>query len=447
KGVMIEHRNIVNTILSQIEIFNLNNCKNSLQFASFSFDASVSEIFISLLSGTSLHIATNEVRENPKNLEEFIIDRRIDIATIPPAYLRYMDVNSLEGMVSLITAGESPDYGKVKEYLEMKKGDYFNAYGPTETSICGTIFKIGKEEDLNCTSLPIGKPIHNVNLYVVDNEGGIVPKEVVGEICISGYGVARGYLNKPELTKEKFIKTMYVKEETLYKTGDLGYWTAEGNIVFVGRKDDQVKINGYRIELEEVASKLKEKSGIKQSYVTVFNKENEGKELVAYVTSNEKLQSSELRKYLVERLPRYMVPTYFIQIDELPITTNGKIDKKSLLLPDGMGMNTGIEYVAPQNGNEENLIKILSNQLGIDSNKIGVLDNFFDLGMNSIKLMKFINVLNQKFDLEIKPVVLFQYPNIKELTHYLFHKDEENEDLQDENITQEFEDMLDLMEE
>ncbi|WP_167455902.1 non-ribosomal peptide synthetase [Tenacibaculum singaporense] len=447
KGVMIEHRNVVNTILSQIEIFNLKDCNSSLQFASFSFDASVSEIFISLLSGTSLHIATDEIRENPKNLEEFIIGRSIDIATIPPAYLKYMDVNSLEGIVSLITAGESPDYNKVKEYLEMKKGDYFNAYGPTEASICGTVLKIGKETGLNSRNLSIGKPIHNVNMYVVDNEGCIVPKEVVGEICISGYGVARGYLNKPELTKEKFIETLYEKDGLLYKTGDLGYWTSEGNIVFIGRKDDQVKINGYRIELEEIAAKLREKSDIKQSYITVFNNENEDKELIAYIISNNKQKSSELRKHLVDRLPTYMIPSYFIQIDELPITTNGKIDKKSLPLPDAKNTVIGVEYVAPQNGNEEDLIKILSTQLGIDSNKIGVLDNFFDLGMNSIKLMRFINVLNQQFNLKVKPVVLFQYPNIKELTLYLFKNEEENEDLQDENIAQEFEDMLDLMEE
>lgn len=297
KGVMIEHGNIVNTILSQIKIFDLRESDHSLQFASFSFDASVSEIFITLLSGASLFIADDKMRSDPTLLESYIIDQKISIATLPPSYLRLMDVKNLKGMRGLITAGEAPAIDKVSEYLSY--GTFYNAYGPTETSICGSVYKIPKGSSLNTTTIPIGYPIANTQIYILDEFNNLQPDGVVGEICIGGKGLAREYLNKPELTDEKFIENPFGSGK-LYKTGDLGTWLPDGSVEFLGRLDDQIKINGYRVELNEIEVSLENHEDIEEALVLIKENQNSAKELVAYLKKKQKVcLTPSLSEYLV----------------------------------------------------------------------------------------------------------------------------------------------------
>ena len=409
KGVMIEHGGIINTILSQIEIFDIDNCSRTLQFASLSFDASVSEIFITLLAGKELYIAGAKERSSPEALEDFIIQNNIDIATLPPAYLQFMNIDKLKSMQYLITAGESPIYDKVCSYL--KNGTYFNAYGPTEASICATILRVEKGTQLPNKNIPIGSPISNSTVYILDEHKGLQLIGVVGDIYLGGVGLARGYLNMPKLTEEKFIPNPFKEGERLYKTGDIGRWLDDGTIDFVGRQDDQVKIRGYRIELGEIENVVQDYAGASSCVVLAKELSAGDKDLVCYIVGDA-LDIGELRRYMRGVLPSFMIPTYFVLLDAMPLTSNGKVDKKSLPNPDGLIIETGVNYVAPRNELEENLVEIWSDILGIPKEEIGVKSNFFDLGGNSFKIIRLLKRINKVFGYELTIVVLFRYPTI-----------------------------------
>lgn len=441
KGVMIEHKGIMNTILSQIEFFGVTKNNSGLLFASISFDASISEIFMILLSGAKLCVINKDERYDHKSLEEFMNRTGVDIATIPPSYLRLMEIQNLKTLKTLITAGESPIYNKVQEFI--KQGTYYNAYGPTETSICSSMFKVDQGDVLRSGTIPIGRPMANTSAYILDSNNNIVPIGVVGEICIGGAGLARGYLNRPKLTAEKFVNQSFVKEEKLYKTGDLGMWLSDGTIEFLGRRDDQVKLRGYRIELGEIENLLRNHERVED--VMVLIKDND---LFAYIVSEEDNTVSDLRSYLKITLPDYMIPTHFIRLDMLPLTANGKIDKNALPNPKESRLETGIEYVAPRNEKEKQIVNIIVSQLEDNIQKVGVFDNFFDIGVNSIKIIKITEGLNKKFGLDLKVVSLFEYSNISELVNYINSITKEgmmDEIEADIDIIEDFDEIIDLI--
>ncbi|MFT5824062.1 MAG: amino acid adenylation domain-containing protein, partial [Crocinitomix sp.] len=424
KGVMVQHQAIVNTIFAQIVAFEIEKDSKGLQFASFSFDASISETFIILLAGASLYIADDSVRKDPTKLTEFINENGIDVATIPPSFLYKMEVNELRGMKSLITAGEAAPTEKALEFREI--GTYCNAYGPTETSICGTIFKFNEAANQYKHNLPIGKPIANTHTYILNDQNQLQPLGVIGEICIAGNGLAKGYLNQAELTNEKFIDNPFRKGSKLYKTGDLGRWLPDGNVEFIGRKDDQVKIRGYRVELGEVERSLIAHNEIEE--VVVLSKVNATgeNEMVAYLVpkggdivkeENEATATStqisvgKLRSFLRDYLPEYMLPSHYVQLVEMPLTKNGKIDKKALPNPDGLGIETGTVYVAPKNETEEQIVAIWQELLGKE--KVGVQDNFFDLGGHSLKAIMLVNKIENDFQVKIKIEQILSNPTIE----------------------------------
>ncbi|WP_034887832.1 non-ribosomal peptide synthetase [Gillisia sp. Hel_I_29] len=356
KGVMVEHESILNTILSQINYLSLEEGNRGLQFASSSFDASVWEVFLLLLSGGSLYIIDSEKRRNPEEIEDFIKDCSIDVATIPPSYLSQLDVSRLSGLSKLITAGEAANYKKASEFLTYG-GLYFNAYGPTESSICATIFKVSSIYDDLPLSIPIGAPISNTEIYILNREGLLQPVGVTGELYIAGSGLARGYLNNELLTKERFVSNPFKEGTRMYKTGDLGRWNSDGTITFLGREDAQVKIRGYRIELGEIESVLLGHADIDEA--VVLANDNDGvKELVAYFVSSLDHDSASLRSYLKGFLPDYMLPSYYVAMEGLPLTPNGKIDRRSLPSPEGLEISHGVEYVAPRNDIEHSLVKV-----------------------------------------------------------------------------------------
>jgi amino acid adenylation domain-containing protein/non-ribosomal peptide synthase protein (TIGR01720 family) len=390
KGVMIKHSGLINTAVSQIELFKPYNCSNWLQYSSHSFDASIYEIFISLLGGHSLFILNEETRKDVKLFESYVVENNIDISILPPAFFKMLDVQSLKGFKVLITGGESAVYDKVAEFVQ--HGNFFNAYGPTEVCVLGTISKIEKGSELLSKTVPIGKPIANTEVYILDEYLNLLPEGAIGEIYITGAGLARGYLNRPELTAEKFIPNPYKEGEIMYKTGDLGKWLADGNIEYTGRIDEQVKIRGYRIELEEIEKHLSLQDEVKHAVVVV--KENQDdKYLVAYYVSDVELDKRKLQAALGKILPEYMIPGYFVQVESILMNTSGKVDRKSL--PDVVESDLiKEEYIAPRTSEEKLLAAAWSEVLKYE--KIGVKDSFFNLGGDSIKSIMLISRLKQQ---------------------------------------------------
>ncbi|MGB7606207.1 MAG: condensation domain-containing protein, partial [Lutisporaceae bacterium] len=287
-----------------------------------------------------------------------------------------------------------------------------NNYGPTENTVVTTSFVVDKEYD----NIPIGKPIANTQIYIIDKETKLQPIGVPGELCIAGESLARGYLNNPELTAEKFIENPFVKGQRLYKTGDLARWLPDGNIEFLGRIDKQVKVRGYRIELGEIENQLLSYNDIKEAIVIAKEDKQNNKYLCGYIVAAREDIISDLRKHLAKELPEYMIPAYFIQLDQLPLTANGKIDIKALPEPDD-SMSTGIEYAAPTNEIEEKLVVIWQEVLGIE--KVGINDNFFELGGHSLKATNMLSRIPKELHASISFKMLFMAPTIKEIAKIL----------------------------
>lgn len=415
KGVMIEHRAIVNTIRAQQSLYRTAQGEQHLQFASPSFDAAVSEIFVAFASGATLHIVPEDHRQNPVLLEQYIAAHAIDLTTLPPAYLKLMKIQRLTALKKLVTAGEPAHPGDARAFSQ--HGVYYNSYGPTESAIHATAYRIDQGQPVEKDVVPIGTPIANTRIYIVDSHRQLVPIGVHGEICIAGAGLARGYLNKPELTSERFITAPFAGGERVYLTGDIGKWLPDGNVVYIGRADHQVKIHGYRIEPGEVEVALKQFPAVTATAVTVCQNSEGEKELAAYVVSDETLHTSQLRNFLACTLPYYMLPSHFIQIPSIPLNRHGKVDRQLLPPPGDADMSTGAVYEAPRNELEMELVAVWKELLGRDN--IGTADNFFEAGGDSIRIIQLSRILRSRLNKDVSVSLLFQYPRIKDLADHL----------------------------
>ncbi|WP_159433260.1 non-ribosomal peptide synthetase [Clostridium cavendishii] len=403
KGVIIEHEGIVNLSNFFTNDLKISSDKKILQFASIAFDAFSWELYMAILCGAELHIIPKEVSMNMLLLNNYIKRNELNILTLPPFIADKIDINDSKIQL-VITAGS--EVKKVLVNKLCKKVKYINAYGPTESTICTTIWRY--EKNLNDT-VPIGKPINNIRVYIMDKNNNLQPIGVPGELCISGDGLARGYLNRPELTSEKFIENPYKIGERIYKTGDLARWLPDGNVEFLGRIDHQVKIRGFRIELGEIETRLLEIEGIKE--VTVLANDNdENKFLCAYYVGERRYTVSEFRSILNNSLPEYMIPSYFIKLESMPLNTNGKIDRKALPNPEDDILTSSV-YEAPRNDMEEKLVAIWSKFLKVSN--IGINDNFFELGGNSLKAIQLTIAMNSDFDVEVNDI--FKNQTIKNL--------------------------------
>nr|WP_282098765.1 non-ribosomal peptide synthetase [Pseudoalteromonas sp. MMG013] len=412
KGVMVEHHGVLNTILSQIDTFSISPQSKVLQFASMCFDASVSEIFMAILSGAQLHLCHAKAVSDTAQLEAMIQQQSITHITLPPTLLNSMALDNC-AIQTLIVAGDKACAALIDKFSE--RFTLINAYGPTEASICVTAGKLSPNAHIN-----IGQPISNVNVYILSPLEQLVPKGSVGELCVGGAGVARGYFNRQVQTAERFIKNPFSDnpDSKLYKTGDLVRYLEEGNIEFIGRNDTQVKIRGYRIELGEVESVLNQCNGVKNSVVLVKGTEEQNS-LVGYVAvegdiaGNESILINNLRAELHTMLPNYMVPSIFMLLDQLPLTTNGKIDKKALPDPDAsLGQQN---YVAPQSETEKSLLQIWSKLLKIESSKLSVTANFYEVGGHSLLTIKLLAAIRELFDLEVTVNQLYEFETISKL--------------------------------
>ncbi len=422
KGVMVEHKALNNFIETIYNRFNreVTVGDRCLSLTNISFDVSVCELFLPLTKGATLVLFNNDIIPDIYKLASTIAEERITFAYIPPTILTDVcsQLKKLGKSIVLnkLLVGVEPikDY-VLEEYRALTSNmQIINGYGPTEATICATMFKYeGKE--ISGRNVPIGKPLQNMEIFIVDRYNTPVPVGVPGEICISGDGLARGYLGKPDMTRERFVPNPFKDSGVMYKTGDLASWLPDGNIEFIGRVDNQVKIRGYRIELGEIESQLLRHEAILE--VTVIAREDKGsnKYLCAYFTSTRELSTDELRKHLSVCLPDFMLPSYYVRIDRIPLTPNGKVDRKSLPAP-MIAQDKQSEYAPPRNSIEKLLADIWKGILGLE--QAGINDSFFELGGDSIKAIKVTSLLQQHgLKLDIK--YLFKNSTISELSKYV----------------------------
>ncbi|WP_341528319.1 amino acid adenylation domain-containing protein [Nostoc sp. UHCC 0302] len=406
KGVLIQHQGVCNLIQAQIKLFDVQQNSRVLQFASFSFDASVWEIFMALCSGASLYLGTQDSLRPGTDLMQFLREQSITQVTLPPTALAALPKEELPNLQNIIVAGEACNPKLIAEWAKGRR--FFNAYGPTESTVCATV-----AEYTGGTQLTIGRAIANTQVYILDQDQQLVPIGTAGELYIGGDGLARGYLNRPELTKEKFIPHPFEKAEgsRLYKTGDLARFLPDGNIEFLGRIDHQVKIRGFRIELGEVEALLSQYPDVEQAVVIAREDIPGDKRLVAYIVPNQiDVSVTTLKRFLQEKLPNYMVPAVFIILDSLPLTPNGKVDRQNLPACDRSRPELEETFIAPRNFTEETLFSIWAELLGLE--QIGIYDNFFNLGGHSLIAVQMLSRIREGFQVELFFHHIFANPTI-----------------------------------
>ncbi|MCX7596364.1 MAG: amino acid adenylation domain-containing protein, partial [Fischerella sp.] len=425
KGVMIQHQSLVSfteTIKGEYEI---TSSDRILQFASISFDVAAEEIYPCLTSGATLVLRTEEILASIPAFEQKCRDWSLTVLNLPTAYwqqwmaeLKKTSLAIPESLRLVIIGGEQA-YSEKVAIWQKKVGDRIqlvNSYGPTETTVTSTVYKLPSSASANkSTSVPIGRAIANVQTYVLDRHLQLVPIGVIGELYIGGANLAKGYLNRPDLTEEKFIFNPFDKsnESRLYKTGDLVRYLPDGNIEFLGRIDDQVKIRGFRIEIGEIEAVLSQHPQVQQTAAMVREDQPGNKRLVAYVVpKQEQVTANELRRFLKEKLPDFMIPGAFVNLEALPLTPNGKVDRHALPAPDTSSLTQETNFVPPRNTTELQLAQIWSEVLGVQS--IGIQDNFFELGGDSIIAIQIIAKANQ-IGLKLTTKQLFQHQTISEL--------------------------------
>jgi amino acid adenylation domain-containing protein len=420
KGVMISHRAICNRLLWTQHTFPLFAHDTVLQKTVYSFDASVWEIFVPLLAGARLVLAEPGGHQDSAYLVQAIIEHGVTTLQLVPSALRVLleeeKIDECKSLRRMFCGGEALSAEVVEAFFRHLDAELINLYGPTEASIDATYREI--KGILEQRIAPIGKPLANVQMYLLDVYQNPVPLFVEGEVHIGGVGLARGYLRQPELTATKFIPHPFSDRRgaRLYKTGDLGRQLPDGTIEFVGRTDHQIKLRGFRIEPGEIEALLRQHALVRESIVTLREDTPGDHRLVAYVVAPE-ANVPELRDYLKDKLPAHMIPSAVVLMETLPTLPNGKIDRKSLPAPDALRPEMVNAYVAPHNPVQEHLAELWSEVLGIE--RIGINDNFFDLGGHSLLATQFITRLREIFHVELSLRRFFESPNIAKLSEII----------------------------
>ena len=417
KGVVVTHNGIPSLTAAQIDQFALTPEARVLQFASLSFDVVLSEVAMSLLSGATLVLAGPQER-SAEPLAALIQRQKVTHAALTPAVLASLD-QELPLLKSLLVGGEpcSPDL--VAQWSDGRR--MVNVYGPTETTVCATI----SAPLLGAIVPPIGRPIWNTRAYVLDTNLQPVPADVTGELYIAGAGLARGYLNRPRLNAGRFVADPYGAPGTrMYRTGDLARWRADGVLEFLGRADRQLKIRGFRIEPGEIEAALLRHPGVAQAAVIAREDRAGDKRLVGYVVAKtaQSLDRDKLRTYLAGTLPDYMVPAAFVVLEALPLTANGKLDRKALPAPDLRAAES--HWRAPRSPEEEILCALFSEVLGVS--RVGVEDNFFELGGHSLLATRLISQIRIRFGADLSIRCLFEAPTVAGLATRLHAVNDQN---------------------
>ncbi|MCY8542057.1 bacitracin non-ribosomal peptide synthetase BacA [Bacillus haynesii] len=406
KGVMIEHQSLINLCRWHQSCFEVGQNDNSSIYASISFDAFVWELFPYITAGATVHVLNQETRLDVEKLNRYFHDHHITISFLPTPVCEQFTALDNHSLRTLLTGGDKLNVFKEKSY------QIVNNYGPTENTVVATSFPIDKSYQ----NIPIGKPIDNVKVYILNKDLQLCPLGASGELCIAGEGLARGYVNRPELTREKFIENPFVPGERMYRTGDLAKMLPDGNIQFLGRVDQQVKIRGYRIEPGEIENQLLKYEKIEEAAVLAREDGDHDPYLCAYVKPKKEVEPEKIRAFLKKSLPDYMIPQHFVQLDRLPLTVNGKVDKKSLPVPERSAAMDR-RYEAPRDQMEEKLVSIWEEALGI--NKIGINSNFFEVGGHSLKAAALVSTIHKELNVKLPLRQIFETPTIKGLREYI----------------------------
>lgn len=431
KGVMIEHGAVCNFIWGISEKIDFSEGKTILALTTISFDIFVMETLLPLSRGLSVVIADESQQKNPKLLNELIIQNHVDMLQSTPSgmqlLLRYdEELQGLKYLKEIMVGGEPLPTSLLERLKRLSNAKIYNLYGPTETTVWSTL----KDVSL-CSSINIGKPICNTQIYIVDENSGLQPVTEEGELCIAGDGLARGYLNRPELTEEKFVANPFNPGSKMYRTGDLAQWLPDGNIEFLGRIDNQIKLNGYRIELEEIEYQLLKHHSIKEAVVIAKEGKEGNKFLCAYFMSDIELQDTVLKEYLSKSLPQYMIPPYFMRLEKFPLMPNGKMDRK--WLPEIQNNETSDVNEEQQitEDSEENEIEArvktiirASIDIQIQEDSINLKNRFSDFGIDSLLYIKIVVLIENEFGLKFDDDALNMetFPDIQRFITYIVSK-------------------------
>ncbi|MBK3493951.1 amino acid adenylation domain-containing protein [Viridibacillus sp. YIM B01967] len=411
KGVMVEHESISRSIQWRKNEYKLDSANTVLQMFSHAFDGFLTSFFTPIISGSEVILLSSEETKDAVRIVDYIRDKKVThFISIPTFYSTLLQVSEPSDLSSLnivTLVGEKTSVDLVNESKKKLGGvELINEYGPTENTVISTIYRDMQPNK----DVLIGKPVVGTKIYILDSYGNPQPIGVPGEMYLAGERLARGYIGQPDLTSEKFVHNSFTPGERMYKTGDMGKWTEDGNITYIGRIDDQVKLRGYRIELGEIEAALLKHKNIKQAMVVLEASNNS---LCAYVVSNSDVMVHDLREHLLKQLPTYMIPAYFVLLKHMPLTPNGKIDKRALPKPN---VNSEIEYIAPRNDVEEKLAELWCEVL--DVKRVGIMDNFFHFGGDSIKAIQ-VAARAVEYDLNLDVKDLLKHQTILEVSKYV----------------------------
>ncbi|MFS0838325.1 amino acid adenylation domain-containing protein [Paenibacillus sp. 1P03SA] len=417
KGVMLQHRSVSNFFTGMREKIDFIPGGKILALTTVSFDIFVLETLLPITCGMSVVLAETLHQTEPGALGGLISRQGVDMLQITPSRLQMLlgspeGASSLRHVRNILVGGEAMPAALLSSLQEFPELNIFNMYGPTETTVWSAVQNL-----TNADSINIGRPIANTQIYIVDAGGKLQPAGVPGELCIAGEGLARGYWNRPDLTAEKFVACPFGKGEgRMYKTGDLARWLPDGSLEFLGRLDHQVKVRGYRIELGEIESALVRHEAVEEAVVLAKEDTSGGHTLTGYLVVKTEITASEIRTFLGQSLPDYMIPAAFAQLEKFPLTPNGKTDRKALLGLDAVQTSAAV-YVAPSNEIEEQLAIIWADILGVD--RVGVHDNFFELGGHSLKASLFVARTREQWGIELELRMLFRQPTIAEIAEHI----------------------------
>ena len=416
KGVLVSHQAYANTAKNQHDLLKLKPGERTLQFANSSFDASVFEILGTLLSGAALVLAPPEILTDPARLPPFLREYGVTFAVLPPSFLRALDHADLSLRV-LLTAGESAVPADACHYAD--RLTYLNGYGPTEAAVWNTMEAVqAKSPPSVGNGIPIGRPLAGTQLFITDSNTQPVPIGVDGEICIGGLGLAEGYWQRDLLTRQAFVAHSFsdLPHDRLYRTGDIGRWLPDGRVVFVGRRDGQIKLRGHRIETEEVAQALQTHPEVHEAVVILRQDRPDHPLLTAYYRlQSSAISATPIREFLTTRLPSYMIPDAWVAIATWPLTPAGKIDRRSLPAPDVA--DTAESFVAPRDEVEQLLSSLFAEVLGIK--RVGIHDRFFRLGGNSLLALRAVTRIREALRVDLSISDFFTHASVEELGQIL----------------------------
>ncbi|MEH2354881.1 amino acid adenylation domain-containing protein [Nostoc sp.] len=425
KGVQIPHSAVVNFLTTMRQTPGLVKEDILLSVTTLSFDIAALELYLPLIVGARLVLVNREVTTDSNQLIKQLVSNGVTVMQATPATWRMLVAAGWENQntMKILCGGEALDSSLAYQLLERGQ-EVWNLYGPTETTIWSAVQKVNYQEQQHGVS-SIGRPIANTQFYILDSHQKLVPVGVPGELHIGGAGLARGYWNRPELTEEKFIPSPFESGKRLYKTGDLARYLTDGKIEFLGRIDHQVKIRGFRIELGEIEALLEQHPQVRETVVVAREDIPNDCRLVAYLVNHENAPPSvnELREFLKEKLPEYMLPSAFVVLDALPLTPNGKVDRRALPVPENLRPELTASFQPPQSEMEQQIAKFWQEVLHLD--RVGIHDNFFELGGHSLLTVQVNKKLREILQRDISVVTMFQNPTIYSLAQYLSQTTEE----------------------